>query len=105
MSKILALQYPAAKLARLLAEQGYKIISLQEARQHRAHVDAILYFGHRPDTLTDCQETADFADVSLGAVAAADAAIDAVMLNISGMNAEQVAAELEYRLRPRNFRL
>lgn len=104
MPKILALQFPAARLAGLLAEKGYKVISLQDARRFRAHVDAVLYSGHRPETLPSCQDESLAADISLGCNASDDPAAETLMLNITGMSAPQIAAELEYRLQHRSFR-
>ena len=106
MPKTVALQYPAARLAELLAAHGYKVITLQEAVRFRAHVDAILYSGRNPETPLAHSTAVDIADISLGhSLAAADALPAAVMLNIIGLSAEEAAAELAYRLQHRHWRV
>lgn len=105
MPKTIALQHLSGRLAGLLAARGYKVVSLHEAARFRAHIDAVLYSGHSPDTPTAHSSAAEAADISLGHwPAAADALPAAVMLNIAGRTAEEAADELEYRLQHRHWR-
>lgn len=106
MPKTVALQHPATRLTELLTAQGYKVISLQEAVRFRAHVDAILYNGHRSETLPAYGNAAEATDISLGhSPASADALPAAVTLNITGLSAEEAAGELAYRLQHRHWRV
>jgi hypothetical protein len=100
MAKTIALPDPAGRLAGLLAAKGYRLVSLQEAGRFRAHVDAVLYGGRRPDA---DNLTAATNDMALGGPAD-DELPGAIMLNISGLNPEAAVAELEYRLRHRGWR-
>ena len=108
MKKTVALQHPATWLAETLAARGYKVISLQEAVSFRAHVDAVLYSSRRAETIPAFHGGLESADISVGhrgEEAPGDALPGAIMLNITGLHPEQVAAELEARLRHRPWRM
>jgi len=108
MTKILALQHPAAGLAATLAARGYKTVSLQEALRFRPHVDAVLYTARRPETSPSFHEALEAADICVGhdhgGSPAGDALAGAVMLNITGLHPEEVVAAVEWRLRHRPWR-
>lgn len=100
MARTVALADPASRLGGLLAAKGYKLVGLQEARRFRAHVDAILYTGYRPEA---SGLTAGLTD-SAGARPASDDLPCAIMLDVTGLDPQQAAAELEYRLQRRGWR-
>jgi hypothetical protein len=107
MNKTVALQHPSAWVAATLAARGYKVISLQEALSFRAHVDAVLYSSRRAETVPAFQSSLENADISVGhrgEWAPEEALPGAIMLNITGLHPEQVADELESRLRHRPWR-
>ncbi len=108
MKKTVALQHPATWLAETLTARGYKVISLQEAVGFRAHVDAVLYSSRRAETVPSFHGGLESADISVGhrgEDALGDTLPGAIMLNITGLHPEQVAAELEARLRHRPWRM
>lgn len=108
MPKILALQHPAAGLAATLAAKGYRTVSLQEAVRFRTHVDAVLYVARRPETGPAFQSALEAADISVGhdpGGLPGDAMPGAIMLNITGLQPEQVVAEVEQRLQHRHWRI
>lgn len=107
MKKTVALQHPSTWLVETLAARGYKVISLQEAVSFRVHADAVLYSSRRAETVPAFHSGLEAADISVGhhgEEALGDALPGAIMLNITGLHPEQVAAELESRLRHRPWR-
>lgn len=102
MSKIIAVQSPGTRLSALLEERGYRVIDLSSANRSRTRVDAILYTGYRPDSVTDAVE---IADISWGGFSPApDEFPSAITLNITGLRPEQAVEALESRLRHRHWR-
>ncbi len=107
MSKTVAVQHPSSWVAATLTAKGYKVISLHEALSFRAHVDAVLYSSRRAETVPAFQSGPESADISVGHRGdwSPDETLPgAIMLNITGLHPEQVAAELESRLRHRPWR-
>jgi len=105
MPKIVALQYPASRLAGLLAQKGYRVVDLYEAFRLRTHVDAVLYSVRQPEAAPDYHGLSAAADISLGDyMAASDGLPGAVTLNIAGRSPEAVVEELGRRLRQRQWR-
>lgn len=99
MAKTVALPDPAGKLAGLLAAKGYRLVSPQEAGRFRTNVDAVLYDGHRPERTGLMGGEASRTPGG----PSDDELPGAIMLNISGLNPEAAAAELECRLRHRDW--
>ncbi|MDT8903021.1 hypothetical protein [Anaeroselena agilis] len=107
MIKTVALQHPATLLAETLAAKGYRVISLHEAVSHRIYTDAILYSARRAETVPAFHSGLETVDISVGhrgEETLGDTLPGAIMLNIAGLHPEQVAAELEARLRHRPWR-
>jgi hypothetical protein len=105
VTKTVALQHPAGKLAAVLTAKGYKVLAFQEAVRFRVHVDAILYAGHRPETGAEMPEAADMSVGHGHGWLADDALPGPVMLNIAGLSPEEAAAELAIRLHHRPWRM
>lgn len=99
MPKIIALQSGMSTIAAMLRAKGYQIIDMYEARRPGSKVDAYLYTSYHPDVFSSSIGVLEYADVSLGYTSMSyDHHTSPVMMNVTGMTAEQAVSTLEHRL-------
>jgi 6-phosphogluconate dehydrogenase len=98
MPKVVALQMPATNLAAFLTQRGYKVIEFNQLSRSRTQVDAVLYTHYRPEeTISTYMSYTDNSDPIT------DDFPSAIMLNITGLQPDQVLNELDKRLRHRQY--
>jgi hypothetical protein len=99
MPKTVALQSSMHSIAQLLREKGYKVVDMYEAKRPGTKVDAYLYTSYHPDILNSYDNFVEDADISIGFISLDhDHRISPLMLNVTGLTAEQAVSTLEHRL-------
>ncbi len=99
MAKIIALKFPAGKLAEFLRDHGYTVIDMYEASYPGQAVDAILYTCYHPDMVSFPFSLAETADITLGNLHhESQDYLAALPFNITGLNPEQILDLLQQRL-------
>lgn len=99
MSKIIALQSGMSTIAAMLRGKGYQVVDMYEARRPGAKIDAYLYTSYHPDAFNSSIGLLDCADISVGyASISYDHHTSPMMMNVTGLTAEQAVSTLEHRL-------
>ncbi|MCX7780550.1 MAG: YkuS family protein [Negativicutes bacterium] len=99
MPKTIALQSRMHNIAEILRIRGYMVVDMYAAKRPGAKIDAYLYTSYHPDIFTGYTNTAEAADITMGyASMDFDHRTSPLMLNVTGLTAEQAVNMLEHRL-------